>query len=126
VYAAQSTAIAGTAWDVTGINNGKGAVASLVADTRVALQFDAEGHASGTAGCNRYTAAYTAGPGTLKFAPAAATRMLCAVPGVMEQEQAFLRALEGVTKMRIEGDRLELRDADGALMVSARKVTATS
>jgi heat shock protein HslJ len=121
VYKAQLTNLDGTAWSVTGINNGKGAVASLVADTNVTLEFGAEGRASGTAGCNRYTAGYTADRGTLTFAPAAATRMMCAAPGVMEQEQAFLQALTRVATMRMEGDRLELRAADGALMISARR-----
>jgi heat shock protein HslJ len=39
----------------------------------------------------------------------------------MEQEQAFLQALTRVATMRMEGDRLELRAADGALMVAARR-----
>jgi heat shock protein HslJ len=125
VYKAQATQVAGTAWEVTGINNGKGGVASLVADTNVTLDFNAEARASGTAGCNRYTAGYTADKGALTFAPAAATRMMCAAPGVMEQEQAFLQALTRVATVRMEGDRLELRAADGALMVSARRAAPT-
>jgi heat shock protein HslJ len=36
----------------------------------------------------------------------------------MEQERQFLKALEAVTTMRVEGDRLELRDVRGALMAS--------
>ncbi|MDH4105867.1 MAG: META domain-containing protein [Gammaproteobacteria bacterium] len=121
VYKAQELQVEGTAWEVTGINNGKGGVASLVADTNVTLQFGPESRASGTAGCNRYTAGYTADKGALTFAPAAATRMMCAASGVMEQEQAFLQALTRVATVRMEGDRLELRAADGALMVSARR-----
>jgi heat shock protein HslJ len=121
VYEAQATQVAGTAWAVTGINNGKGGVASLVADTNVTLEFGAEARASGTAGCNRYTAGYKADKGALTFAPSAATRMMCAAPGVMEQEQAFLQALTQVTTMHMEGDRLDLRAADGALMISARR-----
>jgi len=121
VYAAQSTRLEGTVWDVTGINNGKGAVAGLAPGTNVTLEFGAEARASGSAGCNRFTAGYTRSKDTLTFAPAAATRMMCATPGVMEQEQAFLQALQGVATMRMEGDRLELRAADGALMVAARR-----
>lgn len=124
-YRAQATGVAGTAWTITGINNGQGGVTSLVADTTVTLQFDSAGRASGTAGCNRYTASYTAERDGLKFGAAAATRMMCATPGVMEQEQAYLRALERVTTSRMEGDRLELRDAGGALMIAARRAAAT-
>jgi heat shock protein HslJ len=121
IYKAQAKQVEGTAWTVTGINNGKGGVASLVADTNVTIEFGPEARVSGTAGCNRYTAGYTADKGALKFAPAAATRMMCAAPGVMQQEQAFLQALTRVATMRMEGDRLELRAADGALMISAQR-----
>ncbi|NCD21033.1 MAG: META domain-containing protein [Actinobacteria bacterium] len=38
--------------------------------------------------------------------------------GVMEQEAAFLQALEWAAVSRREGDRLELCTGDGALAVS--------
>jgi len=122
VYEAQSTLLAGTVWAASGINNGKGGVASLVADTTVNLAFGADGRASGSAGCNRYTASYESARDTLKFGTAAATRMMCATAGVMEQEQAFLNALGTVATFRQEGDRLELRGADGALAASFSRV----
>jgi heat shock protein HslJ len=51
----------------------------------------------------------------MRFTPAAATRRMCAGPGVMEQELAFFKALESVAAMRMEADRLEMRTAEGAL-----------
>jgi heat shock protein HslJ len=62
---------------------------------------------------------------TLQFAAAAATRMMCATAGLMEQEQAFLNALGNVATFRMEGDRLELRGVDGALAASFRRVPAS-
>jgi heat shock protein HslJ len=123
VYEAQSTQLPGTEWTAIGINNGKGGVASLVAGSTVTLAFGTDGRASGSAGCNRYTASYESARDTLKFGTAAATRMMCATEGVMEQEQAFLSALGKVATFRTEGDRLELRGADGALAASFRGVT---
>ena len=38
----------------------------------------------------------------------------------MEQEASFLVALSGATRLAIDGDRLDLRDDDGALQVSFR------
>jgi heat shock protein HslJ len=114
-FAAQSQSLAGTSWRATGINNGKGAVASLVADSKVTMNFAADGKVSGSAGCNNYTASYQADGGKLRFTPAAATRRMCGAPGVMEQERAFLKALESVATMRMEADRLELRTAENAL-----------
>lgn len=123
IYKAQSMQLAGTEWTASGINNGKGGVASLVAGSSVTLAFGTDGRASGSAGCNRYTASYESAHDTVKFGTAAATRMMCATAGVMEQELAFLSALGKVATFRREDDRLELRGADGALAASFRRVT---
>jgi heat shock protein HslJ len=119
-FTAESQALAGTRWEVTGINNGRQAVVSVQSGTRVTLAFDDQGRVSGSAGCNRFTARFETSPGNVRIVAPAATRMACPGPGVMAQEQAFLSALEASRTARIEGDQLELRDADGALQVSAR------
>lgn len=119
-FTAQSQALPGTRWEVTGINDGRQAVVSVQAGTCVTLAFDGQGRVSGSAGCNRFTARFEARPGTVRIGAPAATRMACPELGVMAQEQAFLRALEAARTIRIEADVLELRDADGALQVSAR------
>lgn len=115
---AQSSELAGTAWKATGINDGKDAVASLVAGSTVTLAFSSDGQASGSAGCNRYTARYARDGDRLRFDAAAATRKMCADDRLMQQEQAFLNALATVATARFEGNRLELRTADGALAVA--------
>lgn len=119
--ASQSRTLAGTQWQVNGINNGRQAVVSLVKDTSVTLQFGADNRLSGSAGCNNYTAAWQADGGRIRISGAAATRRMCPGEGVMEQEHAFLRALEAATTMRIDGNRLELRDDKGALQVGAAR-----
>jgi heat shock protein HslJ len=118
-FAAQSRSLAGTSWSATGINNGRQAVASLAKDSSVTMDFGKDGVVSGSAGCNRYTATYKSDGSSLTIGQAAVTRMMCAEPaGVMEQEQQFLRALSTVATARFEGERLELRTAEGALAVS--------
>ena len=118
----QAEMLAGTAWRVTGINNGKQAVVSVLAGTAPTLAFGTDGRASGSAGCNNFTAGYTADGLKVTITEPASTRKMCAEPaGVMEQEQQFLAALATVATARVEGDRLELRRADGALAISATK-----
>ena len=120
--AAQSQSLAGSSWRATGINNGKEAVASLVAGSTVTMSFASDGKVSGSGGCNTYTATWKAEGNTLAFTPAAATRMMCDVPGVMAQEQAFFRALESVATMRMEGDRpRSCARPEGALAVIAAR-----
>jgi heat shock protein HslJ len=118
-FAPQPSTVAGTAWRVTGYNNGKQAVVSVAAETIVTMAFSSDGRVSGSAGCNNYMATYTADGDRLTIGPAAATKKLCGQPAeVMEQEQLVLKALELVATARLEGDRLELRSAAGALVFS--------
>jgi heat shock protein HslJ len=114
----QSMTLAGTSWRATGINNGRGAVASIVLGSEVTMIFGADGRVTGFAGCNHYNAGYEADASRLKFTQAAATRKMCASEDVMRQEQAFLAALETVATARFEGRRLDLRSADGALAIA--------
>jgi heat shock protein HslJ len=118
-FAAQPEGLAGTAWLVTGYNNGRQAVVSVLNDTELTMEFSTDGKVAGSAGCNRYTGSFEQDGKALSFGPTATTRRMCAGPeGVMEQEQQFLKALESVATARLEADRLELRTADGALAVT--------
>lgn len=118
---AQAEGLIGTAWRVTGFNNGREAVVSVLADTTLTLDFGTEGRLGGSAGCNTYMAGYHDAGGVVHIDAPASTRKLCSVPkGVMEQEQAFLAALPTATTARREGNSLELRSASGALVVLAR------
>jgi heat shock protein HslJ len=124
VFDAQSRELAGTQWRATGINNGRQAVVGLVEGSAITMDFGTDGRVSGSAGCNRYTAAYTAeGLSSVRFEPAATTRMACADPAVDSQERNFLAALATVASARMEGERLELRTAEGALAVALQRVT---
>jgi heat shock protein HslJ len=124
-FAAQSQALAGTSWKVTSFNNGRQAVVSTITGTDLTLQFSADGRIAGSAGCNRYNAPYGQEGRKLAFGPAAATRMACAKPeGVMEQEQQFLKALGTVATARVEGNTLELRTAEDALAMVLTRADA--
>ncbi len=107
----------GPSWQATGVNNGRGGVASLVAGTAIDATFGEDGRVSGRAGCNRYHGPFRVDGPRLGIGPLASTRMACP-DEVMEQEAAFLAAMGRATTFRIDGDRLELRDDDGALQVS--------
>ena len=112
----QSKSLTGTTWVATGINNGKQAVVSVAAGTEVTAVFGADGTLSGKAGCNQYSAAYTVDGSKMTIQAPVSTWMFCGEPaGVMEQEQAYLAALTQVVTYNVDGDRLELRSADGAL-----------
>jgi heat shock protein HslJ len=81
--------------------------------------FGADGTLSGSTGCNRYTTPYTALDGTLSVALPASTLMACA--SGMDQEYAFLTALQNVESYQITGGSLEItyQDGTGTLLFSA-------
>jgi heat shock protein HslJ len=116
--ATEPIALAGTPWLATGINNGRGGVESLVADTSVTALFGEDGSLTGSAGCNNYMSSYTVEGDAIAIQQPASTRKLCPGEGVMEQENAYLSQLPLAATYRVDGDRLELRSAEGAIVAT--------
>ncbi len=110
----------GSAWHVTGVDNGHQAIATPVSGTSLSIDF-AKGVASGSAGCNHFHAPYTKEGSHVSFGPVAITRRACTGEGVMEQEQRFVSALASVALCQVDGDTLVLQRADGSRVVQARK-----
>ena len=127
VYKAQSQDLSGTSWEVIGYNNGKQAVTSVLAGSTLTAEFGTDGNLSGNSGCNNYNGPYTITANQIKIGPLASTRMACADPaGVMEQEAQYLAALETAATYQLQGTGLELRTKDGALAVDAAIATPTN
>jgi heat shock protein HslJ len=113
------TALEGTEWVVTGYNNGKAGVVSVVSGTELTASF-ADARVAGSAGCNDYRAGYEIEGENLRIGPAGSTKKMCSGPeGIMEQEAQFLAALSSAAFYSIDGDSLELRREDSALAVKA-------
>ena len=118
--------LVGTNWVLTGYLVGGDAVAGVLADVEITAMFDAEGGLSGSAGCNNYSASYTASNGMLTLSPAVSTRMACTTPnGVMDQESAYLTALANVVFYQIRANSLDLLDANGSALLSFQATPMT-
>lgn len=120
------TALAGTHWVATMVNDGRQAVTSVVEGTEISITFEEDGRLAGSAGCNRYMAAYKVDGESISIDPPGTTRRYCDGDGVMEQEQAYLAKLQEVATYRISGERLELRTAEGALVAAYRAAAAAA
>jgi len=106
--------LTGTDWRLTRYDNGKQALVAPLRGTAPDLMLGDDGSLQGTSGCNRFRGGYTLNRDWLAFGPIASTRKVCPEPpGAMEQESAYLRALESVAKYRIEGGELTLLNGDG-------------
>jgi heat shock protein HslJ len=84
-----------------------------VPGTEVTLQFE-DGNAGGTAGCNSYGGSYTTTDGRLSIPEIIRTEMACLEPeGVMDQEDAYLMALQGAAAYQVIDDRLQIENGAG-------------
>jgi heat shock protein HslJ len=116
--ALRPAALVGTKWSVFQYSAGYQAVSSVIANTGITAVFGSDTSLKGNSGCNDYNTFYTLiGDNEITIQPASTTRITCTQP-VMEQEQAYLKALEQVISYELSNKTLYLRSADGALMVS--------
>lgn len=115
----QPASLTGTEWTATMVNNGREAVTNVLEGTTITAVFTEDGKLNGSAGCNNYMTGYTIDGQTITIDPPATTRKLCPEPeGVMDQEAAFTTMLSQAATYSINGNALELRTAEGALIVS--------
>jgi len=70
-----------------------------------------EDQVGGYAGCNQFTGSVTMTGEGIAFGPIASTRRMC--PDAMQQEDAFLQALENAQRFKISGEDLAIADASG-------------
>jgi heat shock protein HslJ len=108
------TGIVGS-WAVRAVRIGDGVVSSA-GDPDRTMTFTADGQVSGQAGVNRFDGTARVDGDRITIGPLRTTRM-SGSPEAMDAEAAFLRALEDVVGVRLEGDELSLLDADGETQV---------
>ncbi|MBN1579213.1 MAG: META domain-containing protein [Anaerolineae bacterium] len=113
---ARHATLEGTTWQLTGLNTGT-TMSSALLDTQMTATFS-DGQVTGSAGCNRYFGSATANDRQLTIGMLGSTEMFCGQPeGVMEQELAYLQALQSATTFEIEGNVLTILNGDGEHML---------
>jgi heat shock protein HslJ len=91
-----------------------------VKDSKITLNFGADGSLSGNSSCNRLATSYKLTGESLAIAEGAGTMMACEQP-VMEQESAFLALLPQVNQFGVADDgALLLKLADGRTIRARR------
>ena len=123
-FVVNPTNLTDTTWEVVSYNNGREAVVGLILGTEISANFGVEGDLTGNAGCNQYFTSFTADIGAITIGTTGSTMRFCEEPaGIMEQESAYLAALESAATYSIRGDSLEMRTAEDALaVIMTRKI----
>jgi putative lipoprotein len=104
--------LANTRWTLLSFGP-PGAEEPVVADTTVTLEFDNEGQAGGTGGCNSFGAAYEVQGDQVAFSDITSTLIACEAAGVMDQESRYFQALQTAGRFNLEGDQLQIEYGDG-------------
>jgi heat shock protein HslJ len=109
-----AASLVGTEWIVTSLMGEE-----PIAGSEITLRFE-KAYLTGHMGCNRYgggpdSGRYAAaGDGRLIVRPLAVTVQLCSEPeGIMEQEAAYIGALQRAAAYRITDSRFQIADASG-------------
>jgi len=117
-YTAGLSGLENTAWNVTGVNNGRGGVETTALTANLIAGFGPGGVFSGQGGCNNMTGTYqTSGPDGLTITDLATTKKTCGA-AVDALEAEYVAALGRVTRYTITGNTATLRASDGATQVT--------
>jgi heat shock protein HslJ len=106
------------AWQLTNIAGPEGTMTTPATGTSPTLVFEGD-RAAGNASCNQYFGSYELDGSSISFGPLASTEMFCAEPGVMEQETAYLSALESVDAWEMDDETLTLASEGAPVLVYA-------
>jgi heat shock protein HslJ len=109
--------LTGISWRLTSLNG-----QAVLPDTFINAEFDDGGNVGGTNGCNRYSGPYQAGSSSISIGPLMSTMMACP-DMVMEQEQAYMTALQSASTYKIKGNVLELRGEEVTLEFEGEEAT---
>ncbi|HAE59481.1 MAG TPA: hypothetical protein DCG54_08235 [Anaerolineae bacterium] len=100
----------GTSWALVEISG-----QPVVAGSSPTLSFEEE-QAGGSGSCNSFGGEYTLDNGKLTFGPLMSTMMYC--KDTMEQETAYLAALQSAAAYQMEDGRLLILDAEGVVVLT--------
>jgi putative lipoprotein len=101
-----------TYWKLVELN---AAAVSPGEDKELHMILRGEDQVGGYSGCNHFSGSVTVTNGGIAFGPIASTRRMC--QAVMEQEDAFLQALESAHRFDIAGEDLAIESASGDVIM---------
>ena len=103
-------------WTVDSYGVPPSTVVAVLPETELDVVFGI-GSVGGFAGCNSYSGTYGTNGTVVRVSRLATTRLACD-DAVMEQETAFLEALQGAALVEPRGSTLNLTDRNGGILVA--------
>ena len=109
-------------WNVDSFETSPGTITAPLEGTQLTVAF-ALTSVGGDSGCNTFSGTYGTNGSVVRIGPLTTTRMACEQP-LMDQEQAFLAALQGASRVESRGLSLNLTDENGMLKVALTRPTS--
>ena len=107
----------GVNWRLFSYTDGKGGMATVIGEKPITALFRTDGTATGSSGCNQYTAGYTTSGSSISITPGISTMMACA-PAVMDQESRYFLLMSKATTYSVNGDNLLFFDSSGSAILA--------
>lgn len=127
VFQRQPTGLVDKVWRVTGYADASRAIVGVRPGSLITVEFDTDGRVRGFGGCSPYAGPWAMAERGLNVGPLQSSRAACAGPAdLLLQEEAYLRSIGSATAMHREGERLELRNATGAVVATAAAMPRTA
>jgi heat shock protein HslJ len=118
---AADVSLDGSSWTLKSYQDSTGETVNALPRSTTTVLFQAN-QVTGIAGCNNFNATYQTTRNKLSFGPVATTRKVCSTPlGIMQQENAFLAALDSTVSYKLSRNALELIDSRGNTLLTFRR-----
>ncbi len=109
--------LSGVYWQLTSLNG-----AAPIDGTSLSARFQ-DGRVNGSAGCNRFNGAYTVDGSKIEFGEAMASTMMACEEAVMNQEQAYFKAMADAASFTATAEILTLLDSGGKVLAEYKAVS---
>jgi heat shock protein HslJ len=98
-----------------------GAETPVIEGSTVTLEFQTDGQAGGSAGCNSYGGGYQVQGDTLSFDQLNSTLMACVDEAMMQQETEYFQALQSTGRFELADNQLTIWYDGGQSALNFRK-----
>lgn len=113
----------GTLWSLVSFVDANGQLADALDNSQATLEFKG-GRVAGNGSCNNFFGSYTVDGNTLTIGQLGSTMMACE-ESLMQQEQAFLAALQSAATYTIADGTLQIANADGQTVLNLSAIEST-